>query len=49
MHDSIPKVAPLFFGFRLMVALGVLFLFIFSASFYFPVRKRLAKQRYYCA
>ena len=46
MHDSIPKVAPLFFGFRLMVALGVLFLFIFSASFYFLVRKRLAKQRW---
>lgn len=46
MHDSIPKVAPLFFGFRLMVGLGVLFLFIFSASFYFLIRKRLAKQRW---
>lgn len=45
-HDSVPKVAPLFFGFRLMVALGVLFLFIFSASFYFLVRKRLAQQRW---
>jgi len=46
MHDSIPKVAPLFLGFRLMVGLGVLFLFIFTASFYFLIRKRLANQRW---
>ncbi|MGV8893825.1 MAG: cytochrome ubiquinol oxidase subunit I [Burkholderiaceae bacterium] len=46
VNDTIPQVAPLFFGFRLMVALGLLFLFIFSASFYFLVRKRLAKQRW---
>ncbi|MGV8899153.1 MAG: cytochrome ubiquinol oxidase subunit I [Burkholderiaceae bacterium] len=46
VNDTIPRVAPLFFGFRLMVALGLLFLFIFSASFYFLIRKRLAKQRW---
>ncbi|MEO8599688.1 MAG: cytochrome ubiquinol oxidase subunit I [bacterium] len=46
VNDTIPQVAPLFFGFRLMVALGLLFLFIFSASFYFLIRKRLAKQRW---
>lgn len=46
VNDTIPKVAPLFFGFRLMVALGLLFLFIFSASFYFLIRKRLASQRW---
>jgi len=45
-NDSIPKVAPLFLGFRLMVALGVLFLFVFSASFYFLIRRRLSKQRW---
>ncbi|NMM27904.1 MAG: cytochrome bd-I ubiquinol oxidase subunit CydA [Glaciimonas sp.] len=46
VNDTIPKIAPLFFGFRLMVALGLLFLFIFSASFYYLIRKRLAKQRW---
>ncbi len=46
VNDTIPKVAPLFFGFRLMVGLGLLFLFIFSASFYCLIRKRLASQRW---
>ena len=44
--DTIPKVAPLFWSFRIMVGLGLLFLLIFSASFYFLVRQRLAKQRW---
>ena len=44
--DTIPKVAPLFWSFRIMVGLGMLFLFIFSASFYFLIRKRLAQQRW---
>lgn len=44
--DTIPKVAPLFWSFRIMVGLGILFLFIFSASFYFLIRKRLAQQRW---
>jgi cytochrome d ubiquinol oxidase subunit I len=46
VNDTIPKVAPLFWSFRIMVGLGVLFLFIFSASFYFLIRKRLARQRW---
>jgi cytochrome d ubiquinol oxidase subunit I len=46
VNDSIPRVAPVFWSFRLMVGLGLLFLFIFSASFYFLVRKRLAAQRW---
>ncbi len=46
VKDTVPKVAPLFWSFRIMVALGILFLFIFSASFYFLVRKRLAPQRW---
>jgi cytochrome d ubiquinol oxidase subunit I len=45
-NDTIPKVTPLFLGFRLMVALGVLFLFIFSVSFYFLIRRRLAQHRW---
>ncbi|MES2935736.1 MAG: cytochrome ubiquinol oxidase subunit I [Pseudomonadota bacterium] len=46
VNDTIPNVAPLFWSFRLMVGLGLLFLFIFSASFYFLIRKRLAPQRW---
>ena len=46
VNDTIPKVAPIFWSFRIMVGLGLLFLFIFSAAFYFLIRKRLAKQRW---
>ncbi|MBA5606407.1 cytochrome ubiquinol oxidase subunit I [Duganella sp. FT3S] len=46
VNDTIPKVAPLFWSFRAMVGLGLLFLFIFSSAFYFLVRKRLAPQRW---
>ena len=46
VRDTIPHVAPLFWSFRAMVGLGLLFLFIFSASFYFLVRKKLAPQRW---
>jgi len=46
VNDTIPKVAPLFWAFRGMVGLGLLFLFIFGASFYFLIRKRLAPQRW---
>ena len=41
-----PSVAPLFWSFRLMVALGFLFLFIFAASFYFLAVRNLAPQRW---
>jgi cytochrome d ubiquinol oxidase subunit I len=46
VNDTIPKVAPLFWSFRGMVALGFLFLFIFSASFWFLAKKQLASQRW---
>jgi len=46
VNDTIPKVAPLFWSFRVMVALGLLFLFTFAMSFYFLIRKRLAHQRW---
>jgi cytochrome d ubiquinol oxidase subunit I len=46
VNDTIPKVAPLFWSFRGMVALGFLFLFIFSASFWFLAKKQLAPQRW---
>jgi len=44
--DTIPKVAPLFWSFRLMVGLGMLLLFIFAASFFFLAIRNLASQRW---
>jgi cytochrome d ubiquinol oxidase subunit I len=44
--DSIPKVAPLFWSFRVMVGLSLLFLFIFAASFFFLALRNLAPQRW---
>ena len=45
-RDTIPKVAPLFWAFRAMVAMAFLMLFIFVASFWFMARKQLAPQRW---
>lgn len=44
--DTIPKVAPLFWSFRIMVGLGMLFLFIFAAAFFFLALRNLAPQRW---
>ncbi|MEJ2793583.1 cytochrome ubiquinol oxidase subunit I [Iodobacter sp. LRB] len=44
--DTIPNVAPIFWSFRIMVGLGMLFLFIFSMSFYFLAKRNLAPQRW---
>src|SRR4029453_4172933 len=44
--DTIPRVAPMFWAFRIMVGLGILFLFIFAAAFYFLARRNLAPQRW---
>src|SRR5207253_969435 len=46
VNDTFPKIAPMFWSFRLMVGLGLLFLFIFSTSFYFLIRKQLSRQRW---
>lgn len=46
VNDSIPNVAPVFWSFRLMVGLGMLFLFIFSCAFYLLIRKKLATNRW---
>ena len=35
VNDTIPKVAPMFWAFRVMVGAGFLMLFIFAASFYY--------------
>ena len=38
--DSIPKVAPLFFSFRIMVACGFLMLVLFLCSFYYCAKRQ---------
>jgi cytochrome d ubiquinol oxidase subunit I len=43
-RGTIPKVAPLFWTFRLMVAAGFLMLFVFAAAFYYCA-KRVADQK----
>jgi cytochrome d ubiquinol oxidase subunit I len=43
-NDTIPKVWPMFWSFRIMVGLGFLFLFIFSCAFYFCARRDVHHQ-----
>jgi cytochrome d ubiquinol oxidase subunit I len=45
-RDTIPQVWPMFWAFRIMVGLGLLFLFIFSAAFFFLAIRNLAAQRW---
>jgi cytochrome d ubiquinol oxidase subunit I len=44
--DTIPRIAPLFWSFRIMVGIGFVLLFIFSAAFYFLAVRNLAPQRW---
>jgi len=46
VNDTIPNVAPIFWSFRIMVGLGVWFLFVFSAAFIVLARRRLARNRW---
>lgn len=43
-NDTIPKVAPLFWSFRIMVGLGFLLLFIFATAFYYSTRRRIGQK-----
>ncbi|MBI1425634.1 MAG: cytochrome bd-I ubiquinol oxidase subunit CydA, partial [Gammaproteobacteria bacterium] len=45
-NDTIPKVAPVFWAFRLMVGAGFLMLFIFAASFYYCAKRQAGKKRW---
>jgi cytochrome d ubiquinol oxidase subunit I len=45
-QDTIPRVAPLFWTFRIMVAAGFLMLFIFAAAFYFCARRTADRKRW---
>ena len=44
--DTIPRVAPMFWSFRVMAGLGFFLLFVFAASFFFLARRNLAPQRW---
>jgi cytochrome d ubiquinol oxidase subunit I len=45
-HDTIPRVAPMFWTFRIMVAAGFMILFIFVASFYYVAKRNIAGKRW---
>jgi cytochrome d ubiquinol oxidase subunit I len=42
--DTIPNVFTVFWSFRVMVAMGVLMLFIFAAAFYFTAKRNIRQQ-----
>jgi len=46
VNDTIPQVAPIFWSFRIMVALGFWFLFVFAAAFYLIARRALYRNRW---
>lgn len=46
VDDSIPKVAPLFWSFRVMVAMGVIMLVLFALAFYESARHRIGQKRW---
>ncbi len=46
VDDTIPNVFPIFWSFRIMVGLGLWFLFIFASAFIIVARRRLANNRW---
>nr|WP_255411078.1 cytochrome ubiquinol oxidase subunit I [Legionella sp. km772] len=46
-HDLKPKVAPLFFSFRVMVACGFYFIALFAFGFYLSAKNKLHITRWY--
>lgn len=46
-NDLKPKVVPMFFSFRIMVACGLYFIFLFALGFYLSVRHKLHTTRWY--
>ena len=45
-RDTIPKVAPMFWTFRIMVAIAFTLLFIFAATFYYTARRTIAEKKW---
>ena len=46
--DSIPRVAPLYFAFRIMVGCGIIMLLIIAASFWSVIRNRIGEKNGCC-
>jgi cytochrome d ubiquinol oxidase subunit I len=46
-HDLKPRVAPLFFSFRIMAACGLFFILLFAIGFYLSIRHTLHHTRWY--
>lgn len=46
VDDTIPAVTPMFWGFRVMVGLGFMFLALFAASFFYSVKGTFDKQKW---
>lgn len=46
-HDLKPKVAPLFFSFRIMVACGFYFILLFALGFYLSAKNKLHLTRWF--
>ncbi len=46
-NDTVPNVPVLFWSFRIMVALGLGFIALFGAGFYYAVKRRLPEKRTY--
>src|SRR5438132_13897750 len=46
VDDTIPQVFPIFWSFRLMVGLGLWFLFVFASAFIIVARRRLANNQW---
>lgn len=46
-NDLKPHVLPLFFSFRIMVACGLFFIFLFATGFYLSIRRKLHSTRWY--
>ncbi|MDD4880943.1 MAG: cytochrome ubiquinol oxidase subunit I [Gallionellaceae bacterium] len=45
-HDTVPKVAPLFWSFRLMVVLGFAFAALFTLSFWYSLKGSFADRKW---
>ena len=46
VNDTIPKVWPLFWSFRIMVLAGFIMLFIFAAAFYYGIKRTEVNKRW---
>jgi len=46
VNDTIPRVAPMFWSFRIMVAIAFIMLFILIASFYYVAKRNIGEKRW---